>query len=194
MKRNLLIILILVAVIILAGVGFIVASQGGIREAEILSKGYSINIISEIPGKTLIWNDKAKLESVANSMQIFNKSIQDFKDNKFYKINKLDIVLTYTDGGEVPIKVPNGVVSSTSHSFSGDLLKVSIYVNENEAPEGDVETAFNQQLLFFFANLSPVPRGEDSTKVVTMEDRLNFFLTINESNFPNNQNYPIKVL
>lgn len=165
------------------------------RQSEILTRGYSLTLRSDVSRSNLNWNDEKKFESIATELAVFDGEMKDFETSQTYKINSLEIVYTSTEQNKLPFTTAdNEIISGGSHKFDGSKLTLNIYVNEGLAPDGDVVTAFNIQVLQFLVVMSEVPKNLDESKLTTINDRSNYFYGLLERHFAEGQSYPINII
>lgn len=182
-------------VILLLILGFVFRSTI-ITQYQVLFEKNSISVESQVPGKSLAWENKKTLQDIVQQLQIFEQGARDIKTHNTEKVNSIHIIYTPEEQSGFANMTPNQeVISAGSYDITNQKLTIKVSVNPLLAPNNDTTTVFNQKVIEFLVllSLTSSTRSTNAGNYTTIEDRTNYFYDILKEHFTSG-GYPIKII
>jgi hypothetical protein len=163
--------------------------QGGARSLTFFQQSHStgsIRVNSHDKNRKIAVRDKDTIDKIVERLDIYNEGVRDLTTGEVFHVSAINITYTSEERDGLNFKTSQGeIISGGDYSIGGDILSIEVYVNDTLAPGGDIEAAFNNQVVLFLVALSTVSptRSIYGGGSSTIEERMDFYYDLLEEYF-----------
>lgn len=175
------------------------------QRVQLITQGKSHNtiLVSEVPSQNLAWENEEVYSSILERLAIQEVGVKDVLTGEIFPINDIVITLKPNPFDKYLTRTVNSnseVISSANYEVRGKTLTLDVYFNQDLAPEGEVNIAFNHEVISALVSLSNAGSSRsvnNAPNTTTIQQKTELFDSILKEFFgPNvdSQPYPVKII